>query len=191
LESDYRRKAMIECEVKIIKKPNMLIITTDDKYDSLNEEYFKIPNEIIRTIYSFFTTKFDIVEFSEINYDDVNKVKDGKIIALKQSISTKLINRMIKGVTQDVVFKKFESSKFNNEYLEELHLVGDTNGNGIFTQLATITATRIEELTEQLILRFPFVMTIFDSSSINIYCKNVSYLEVLLDSFTTLEKYII
>lgn len=179
---------MIECEVKIIKKPNMLIITTADKYDILNEEYFKIPNEIVRIIYNFFTTKFDIVEFSEINYDDVNKVQDGKIIALKQSISTKLINRMIKGVTQDVVFKKFESSKFNNEYLEELHLVGDTNENSIFNQLATITATRIEELTEQLILRFPFVMTIFDSSSINIYCKNVSYLEVLLDSFTTLEK---
>ncbi len=179
---------MIECELEIIKKPNMLIITTNDKYDSLNEEYFKIPNEIIRTIYNFFIAKFDIIEFSEINYDDVNKVQDGKIIALNQSISTKLINRIIKGVTQNVVFRKFESSKLDNEYIEELYLVGDTNENNISHQLSTIKAIGIEELTEQLILIFPFVMTIFDSSSINIYCKYVSYLEVLLDSFAPLKK---
>jgi hypothetical protein len=174
---------MIGYELKIIKRQNMILITTDDKYDVLNEEYFKISNEVIRMVYNFFSNKYEIFEFKELSCNETEKVEKEKLITLNQSIFTKLINRIIKGVTSNVIFKKFESSKLDNEFIDELYLVGDINENEIFLKLSTVTATNIEELINNLILTFPFVMTIFDSSDISIYCKNAEYLEALYYNF--------
>lgn len=178
---------MVECELKIIKKSDMMRISTDDKYDFINEEYFKIPNELIKTIFNFFATKYMIFEFSELSYSNTKKAINGKTIMLKQNTTKKLLNRILKGVTNYVVFKEFELEKLDSEYIEELYMIGDNSEEIAFKKLLLMEASSIEELNEKSTEIFPFAMTIFDSSNISIYCKNTSYLELLFNNLIQIE----